>query len=176
MADGWARFLTYRHPFLIGQSSPLDSYITSYLLAQGSFIALMMEAACNSETSVDIDLTTQQYIPEDSALHTRRSDNLKPHRVLQSFEIMIRNLQKRRPRFSKNRETTDNIRLLCQFYASEKYYCVLILSGGDTIFLDPILIHLHELNTYMIFPPECGVGLVPKRGCLLKLAYYAFPK
>jgi hypothetical protein len=24
--------------------------------------------------------------------------------------------------------------------------------------------------------PEGGVGLVPKRGCLLTLAYYAFPR
>jgi hypothetical protein len=42
-------------------------------------IALMMEAERTSETSVDIDLTTRQYIPEDSALHTRRRDNLKSH-------------------------------------------------------------------------------------------------
>jgi hypothetical protein len=27
-----------------------------------------------------------------------------------------------------------------------------------------------------IFPSEGGVGLVPKRGCLLRLAYYAFPR
>jgi len=26
------------------------------------------------------------------------------------------------------------------------------------------------------FSPEGGVGLVPKRGCLLTLAYYAFPR
>jgi hypothetical protein len=31
-------------------------------------IALMMEAARTSETSVDIDLRTRQYIPEDSEL------------------------------------------------------------------------------------------------------------
>jgi hypothetical protein len=30
------------------------------------FRGLMMEAARTSEKSVDIDLTTQQYIPEDS--------------------------------------------------------------------------------------------------------------
>jgi hypothetical protein len=30
----------------------------------GSLIALMMEAARTSETSVDIDLRTRQYIPE----------------------------------------------------------------------------------------------------------------
>jgi len=32
-------------------------------------IALMMEAARTSETSVDIQLRTRQYIPEDSELH-----------------------------------------------------------------------------------------------------------
>jgi hypothetical protein len=42
-------------------------------------IALMMEAARASETSVDIYLTTRQYIPEDYELHTRRSGNLKPY-------------------------------------------------------------------------------------------------
>jgi hypothetical protein len=29
---------------------------------------------------------------------------------------------------------------------------------------------------YEAFPPEDGVGLVPKHGCLLTLAYYAFPR
>jgi hypothetical protein len=33
-----------------------------------SIIALMMEAARTSETSVDIQLRTRQYIPEDSEL------------------------------------------------------------------------------------------------------------
>jgi hypothetical protein len=32
-----------------------------------------------SEMSVDIQLRTQQYIPEDSELHTRRRENLKSH-------------------------------------------------------------------------------------------------
>jgi hypothetical protein len=32
-----------------------------------------------SETSVDNHLTTRQYIPEESELHTRRRDNLKSH-------------------------------------------------------------------------------------------------
>jgi hypothetical protein len=50
----------------IGQPVPLDSYITSYLFWLGSLIALMMEAVRTSETSVDIDLTIRQYIPEDS--------------------------------------------------------------------------------------------------------------
>jgi hypothetical protein len=40
---------------------------------------MMMEAARTSETSVDIQLRTRQYIPEDSELHTRRRENLKFH-------------------------------------------------------------------------------------------------
>jgi hypothetical protein len=39
----------------------------------------MMEAARTSETSVDIQLRTRQYTPEDSELHTSRSENLKSH-------------------------------------------------------------------------------------------------
>jgi hypothetical protein len=31
------------------------------------------------ETSVNIYLNTQQYIPEDSKLHSRRRENLKSH-------------------------------------------------------------------------------------------------
>jgi hypothetical protein len=34
-----------------------------------ALITLMMEAACTSETSVDIQLRTWQYIPEDSELY-----------------------------------------------------------------------------------------------------------
>jgi hypothetical protein len=42
-------------------------------------IALMMEAARTSETSVD-NYFTRQYIPEDkSEHHTRRRENLKSH-------------------------------------------------------------------------------------------------
>jgi hypothetical protein len=32
-----------------------------------------------SQIDVDIDLTTWQYIPEDSELHTRHCENLKSH-------------------------------------------------------------------------------------------------
>jgi hypothetical protein len=42
----------------------------------------MMEAASTSETSVDIQLITRQYIPEDSELHTRRRENLKSHIIV----------------------------------------------------------------------------------------------
>jgi hypothetical protein len=53
--------------------------------AASIIIALMMETACTSETSVDIQLRTQQYIPEDSELHTRRREILKSHLVLRMF-------------------------------------------------------------------------------------------
>jgi hypothetical protein len=43
-------------------------------------IALFMEAARTSETSVDIQLRTWQYIPEDSELYTRRHENMKSHK------------------------------------------------------------------------------------------------
>jgi hypothetical protein len=41
----------------------------SYPFALGSLITLMMEAVHTSETSVNIYVTTRQYIPEDSTLH-----------------------------------------------------------------------------------------------------------
>jgi hypothetical protein len=56
--------------------------------------ALMMEAARTSETSVDIQLRTRQYIPEDSELHTRRRENLESqHTVLPVFIRQWANLQ-----------------------------------------------------------------------------------
>jgi hypothetical protein len=42
-------------------------------------IALVMEAARISETTVDIQLKTRQYISEDSELHTPRPENVKSH-------------------------------------------------------------------------------------------------
>jgi hypothetical protein len=42
-----------------------------------SLIALMMEAASISETSVNFYQTTRRNNPEDSYLHTRRRENLK---------------------------------------------------------------------------------------------------
>jgi hypothetical protein len=41
--------------------------------------ALMMEAASTSGTSVNFYQTTRRNIPEDSHLHTRRSENLNSH-------------------------------------------------------------------------------------------------
>jgi hypothetical protein len=42
-------------------------------------IALMMETVRTSETSVNFNVITRSYIPEDSKLHTRRRENLKSH-------------------------------------------------------------------------------------------------
>jgi hypothetical protein len=48
----------------------------------------MMEAARTSEMSVDIYLTTRQYIPEDSEIHTRRRENLISHCRIHLIEVM----------------------------------------------------------------------------------------
>jgi hypothetical protein len=40
-----------------------------------------MEAVRTSEMSVNFNLTTRRYIPEDSKLHARRRENLKSHNV-----------------------------------------------------------------------------------------------
>jgi hypothetical protein len=50
---------------------------TNTRLSSSESSGTMMEATRTSETSVDIELRTQQYIPEDSELHTRRRENLK---------------------------------------------------------------------------------------------------
>jgi hypothetical protein len=42
-------------------------------------IALIMEAARTSETSVNFYQTTRRYNPENSHLHTRRRENLKSY-------------------------------------------------------------------------------------------------
>jgi hypothetical protein len=42
-------------------------------------IALMMEAASTSKTSVNFHETTRRYNPEDSHLHSRRRENLKSY-------------------------------------------------------------------------------------------------
>jgi hypothetical protein len=44
-----------------------------------SNIALMMEAASTSETSVNFYQTTRRNNPEDSHLHNRHRENLKSH-------------------------------------------------------------------------------------------------
>jgi hypothetical protein len=57
----------------------LSTDVSEVRAASIVMIALMMEAARTSETSVD-NYFTRQYIPEDkSELHTRRCENLKSH-------------------------------------------------------------------------------------------------
>jgi hypothetical protein len=41
--------------------------------------AMMMEAVRTSETSVQSNVTTRRYNPEDSKFHTRRRENVKSH-------------------------------------------------------------------------------------------------
>jgi hypothetical protein len=52
-------------------------------------MALLMEAASISETSVNFYQTTLRNNPEDNRLHTRRRENLKSHlyssKLLSSF-------------------------------------------------------------------------------------------
>jgi hypothetical protein len=45
------------------------------------YSTLEMEAICSSETSVDFQRATLRYIPEDSALHSHRCENLKSYIV-----------------------------------------------------------------------------------------------
>jgi hypothetical protein len=43
--------------------------------------AMMMKAVRAFDTSVNFNVTTQHYIPEDFELHSRRCENLKSHTV-----------------------------------------------------------------------------------------------
>jgi hypothetical protein len=54
-----------------------------------SIITVMMVAARTSEKSVDIQLRTWQYIPDDSELHNRRRENLKSHSVNKFVFVMV---------------------------------------------------------------------------------------
>jgi hypothetical protein len=58
---------------------PAGSHISNQFLVHGLLIALMMEAASNSETSVNFYQTIWCNIPEDSCLHTCHHENLKSH-------------------------------------------------------------------------------------------------
>jgi hypothetical protein len=57
----------------------------------------MMEAARTSESPIDIQLRTWQYIPEDSELHTRRRENLKSHTALMAVRKKGATLMKIQP-------------------------------------------------------------------------------
>jgi hypothetical protein len=45
----------------------------------------MMEAVHASETSVNFNVTTLRYIPEDSKLRSRRREQLKSHNLVSKF-------------------------------------------------------------------------------------------
>jgi hypothetical protein len=49
------------------------------IYARSLFIALMVEVVRTSETSVHSNETKRRYVQEDSKLHTRRRENLKPY-------------------------------------------------------------------------------------------------
>jgi hypothetical protein len=53
-----------------------------------SVIALMMEAACTCETSVNVYQTARRKNPKDSHLHTRRRENLKSHQKLKLTAVV----------------------------------------------------------------------------------------
>jgi hypothetical protein len=48
-------------------------------VAPCGLVALMMESASTSKTSVNFYQTTRRNIPEDIHVHTRRRENLKSH-------------------------------------------------------------------------------------------------
>jgi hypothetical protein len=50
-------------------------------VAPCTLVALMMEAANTSKTSIYFYQTTRRNIPEDSPLHTRRLENMKFHLI-----------------------------------------------------------------------------------------------
>jgi hypothetical protein len=52
-------------------------------------IALMMEAASTSETSVNFYQTTRRNNPGDDHLHSRRRENLKSHIFLFHLHVLI---------------------------------------------------------------------------------------
>jgi hypothetical protein len=85
MAGGWAVQSRREIPSLSSLIPDWSTESTGLLynrdpFALVSLIALMMETARTSKTSVD-NYFTRQYIPEDkSELHTRCHENLKSHR------------------------------------------------------------------------------------------------
>jgi hypothetical protein len=62
----------------------------SEVLTAFIIIALIMEAVRTSETSVNFNVNTRRYIPEDSKLHVRRRENLKSHTVNLYGEATLR--------------------------------------------------------------------------------------
>jgi hypothetical protein len=58
------------HHLLVSSSPSSLGLLYNLLSSRGLLIALMMEAVGTSETSVNFNLTTRRYIPEDSKLKT----------------------------------------------------------------------------------------------------------
>jgi hypothetical protein len=63
---------------------PIAFTLVSYLAYSS---ALKMEA-CSSETSVDFQLTTPRYIPDDRTLHNHCSENLKSHNFIGLYSML----------------------------------------------------------------------------------------
>jgi hypothetical protein len=61
---------------------------TDISVVNRAIIALKMEAASTSETSVNFHLTTRRNITEDSHLHTRCRENLKSRRCVHSVKAV----------------------------------------------------------------------------------------
>jgi hypothetical protein len=54
-----------------------------------AIITLMKEAGSTPETSVNFYQTTQRNNPEDSHLHMHHRENLKSHRVVFGYDMII---------------------------------------------------------------------------------------
>jgi hypothetical protein len=70
------------------ESSGMYSRVVTVQLTT-SIIILMMEAVRTSETSVNFNVTTLRYIPEDSKLHFRRRESLKSHTLLVFVSVFM---------------------------------------------------------------------------------------
>jgi hypothetical protein len=79
----WRYLLSFKHIIKfrifwdVAQCSHVKFYRRFRVLTASIFIALMMETVHTSETSVNFNVTTRHYIPEE--LHARRRENLKSH-------------------------------------------------------------------------------------------------
>jgi hypothetical protein len=60
-----------------GATYQVSSFHAGFLL--GLFLTLKMEVIYASETSIDFQLTTRPYIPEDRTLHNHRCENLNSY-------------------------------------------------------------------------------------------------
>jgi hypothetical protein len=59
------------------------------------FSTLKMEAACSSETSVDIQRTTRRYIPEDRTLLNHGCENLRSYKWKQKCKTVHRRIMEK---------------------------------------------------------------------------------